>query len=160
MNTQNLVTGSITDEQKKAIQAGIQAILDAIPYGVDLSVQQRRDLVKAGDKSLAFIYRCRDIATENPAWLPPTFPRAELISDVALFDGIGVYINQLTQVLEKFSDTRMAAGSDAMVSALILYGIAKAAGQGSNLDELLAQMGGRFARSPKPKPTTTTPPAA
>jgi|GEM_PF-1482846 len=68
--------------------------------------------------------------------------------------------SEITQLLEKVSDTRMAAGSDAMMAALVLYGIAKAAGQGSNLDDTLAQVGGRFARKPRTKTTPATKPAA
>lgn len=159
MSTQNIVSGTLTDAQKTAIQGAVTTILANLPFVVDLSIQQRHDLMKAGDKSLAFIYRCRDLAAQNPAWLPTTFPRQEFINDVALFDALAPILALFTSVLEKTSDTRMAAGSDAMVEALMLYGIAKAAGQGSGLDDLLQQAGTRFAHSAKAKTTPATKPA-
>ena len=155
MSTQNLVSGTLTPAQITAIQGAVQTILTNLPYAVDLNLNQRQSLVKAGDKSVAFINRCRDLANQNPAWLPSTFPRTEFLADCALFDALAPIATLVGSTLEKINDTRMAAGSDAMVNGLILYGIAKAAGQGAGLDDALAQMGGRFAKTKKPK---TTPP--
>ena len=160
MSTQNLVSGTLTPAQKTAIDAAVQTILSNLPAAVDLSPEQRHDLMKAGDKSQAFLSRCRDLVNQNPAWLPSTFPSAEFLADFALFEALAPVEIEITQLLEKVSDTRMAAGSDTMVAALILYGIAKAAGQGSNLDDTLAQVGGRFARKPRTKTTPATKPTA
>ncbi|MEI6195753.1 MAG: hypothetical protein WCS42_15645 [Verrucomicrobiota bacterium] len=158
MSTQNLVSGTLTDAQKTAIQGAVQTILANLPGAVDLSVQQRHDLVKAGDKSIAFLNRCRDLANQNPPWLPTTYPRQEFLNDLGYFEALGPEETLLRQALEKVSDTRLAAGSDAMVAGLILYGIAKAAGQGSALDDALAQMGGRFAHAAKAKTTPASKP--
>ena len=158
MSTQNLVSGTMTETQKTAIQGAVQTILANLPYAVDLTIDQRQSVVKAGDKRLAFLYRCRDLVNQNPAWLPATFPKAEFLNDLGLFDDLGPVESAQRQALEKTSDTRMAAGSDAMVAGLILYGIAKAAGQGAGLDDLLSQMGGRFARKAKAKTTPPTTP--
>ena len=160
MSTQNLVSGTLTPAQKTAIDAAVQTILSNLPATVDLSPEQRHDLIKAGDKSQAFLSRCRDLVNQNPAWLPSTFPRTEFLADLALFEALAPVESEITQLLEKVSDTRMAAGSDAMMAALVLYGIAKAAGQGSNLDDTLAQVGGRFARKPRTKTTPAPKPAA
>ena len=159
MSTQNLVSGALTPAQKTAIDAAVQTILSNLPAAVDLSPEQRHNLMKAGDKSQAFLTRCRDLVNQNPAWLPGTFPSTEFLADLALFEALAPVETEITQLLEKVSDTRMAAGSDAMMAALVLYGIAKAAGQGSNLDDTLAQVGGRFARKPRTKTTATNKPA-
>lgn len=153
MTTQNLVTGALTAAQKTALEDAVQTLLTNLPFAVDLTPGQRKSLVKAGDKSVAFVNRCRDLAAQNPAWLPVSFPRTEFLSDCALFDALASVETLVGSALEKISDTRMAAGSDAMVAALILYGIAKAAGQGAGLDDALAQMGGRFAKTAKAKTT-------
>ena len=153
MSTQNLVSGTLTDAQKTAIQTALQTIQTNLPFAVDLSLSQRQSLVKAGDKSVAFLNRSRDLANQNPNWLPASFPRQEFLNDCALFDALAPIETLLTQLLEKVRDTRMAAGSDAMVAGLILYGIAQAAGQGSALDDALAQMSGRFAKAAKAKKT-------
>lgn len=158
MSTQNLVSGTLTEAQETAITGAVQTILANLPFAVDLTIDQRQSVVKAGDKSLAFLYRCRDLVNQNPAWLPATFPKQEFLNDLGLFDDLGPIESAQMQALEKTSDTRMAAGSDAMVAALILYGIAKAAGQGAGLDDLLTQMGGRFARKAKAKTTAPATP--
>jgi hypothetical protein len=154
MSTQNIVSATLTEAQKTAIQTAVQTILTNLPFAVDLSIQQRRDLVKAGDKSLAFLQACRELVNQNPGWLPATFPRQEFLGDIALFESLAAIQVLTLQLHEKVTDTRMSAGSDAMVAGLMLYGIAKAAGQGSNLDSTLALMGGRFARAAR----TATPP--
>ena len=51
----------------------------------------------------------------------------------------------------------MALGSDVMEYALFQYGLLSATGAGAGLDELHAQFGARFARTPSPAPPTTTP---
>jgi hypothetical protein len=159
MSTQNIVSGTLSETQKTAIQGAVTTILANLPFAVDLTVQQRHDLMKAGDKSLAFIYRCRDLAAQNPTWLPKTFPLEELANDVALFDALAPIEALFISVLEKISDTRMAAGSDSMVGSLMLYGIAKAAGQGASLDGLIQQAGTRFARTGKAKAAPAAKPA-
>jgi hypothetical protein len=151
MSTQNIVSGTLTETQKTAIQGAVTTILTNLPFAVDLTPQQRHDLMKAGDKSLAFIHRCRDLAAQNPAWLPKTFPSQELADDVALFDELAPIEALFISLLEKIRDTRLAAGSDSMMGSLILYGIAKAAGQGASLDGLIQQAGTRFARAGKTK---------
>jgi hypothetical protein len=158
MNTQNLVTGEFTDAQKTAIETALQTILTNLPFGLDLTPEQRHDLVKVGDKSLAFLYRCRDLVLQKPSWLPSNFPSKEFLDDIALFDSLAPVETHHAQVGERITDTRMAAGSDAMVAALILYGIAKAAGQGANLDAALTLMGGRFAKKSKAQPDAAAKP--
>jgi hypothetical protein len=160
MSTQNIVSGSLTETQKTAIQGAVTTILTNLPFAVDLTPQQRHDLMKAGDRSLAFIYRCRDLAAQNPSWLPTTFPSQELADDVALFDALAPIEALFISLLEKIRDTRMAAGSDSMVGSLMLYGVAKAAGQGANLDGLIQQAGTRFARAGKAKVVPADKPAA
>ena len=51
----------------------------------------------------------------------------------------------------------MALGSDVMEYALFQYGFLTAIGAGAGLDELHAQLGARFAKSPKPEPPPPTP---
>ena len=124
---------------------------------MDLSPQQRHDLLKMGDKSQAFVRRAKELAEQNPAWLPATFPREEFIADVNRFDALAPVEALFIMVLEKTQDTRMASSSDAMVQALVLYGIAKAAGAGSNLDDLIQQMGGCFSKKKAAKTDNPTP---
>ena len=110
-----------------------------------------------GDKSQAFVRRAKELAEQNPAWLPATFPREEFIADVNRFDALAPVEALFIMVLEKTQDTRMASSSDAMVQALVLYGIAKAAGAGSNLDDLIQQMGGCFSKKKAAKTDNPTP---
>ena len=149
MPTQNIVTGTFTAAQRTAIEGAVQTILANLPFAVDLSILQRRDLLKMGDKSVAFVRKAKELAQQNPAWLPATFPRQEFIDDLTRYDDLASVEMLVTTLLEKITDTRMASSSDAMVAALMLYGIAKAAGAGSNLDDLLQDMGSRFSKKKK-----------
>ncbi|MDR0702064.1 MAG: hypothetical protein LBF61_06580, partial [Azoarcus sp.] len=58
---------AIPAETLEQITAQINAIIQRIqPYTVTLSTQERRDILKMGDKSLAFVEKANELAHKNP----------------------------------------------------------------------------------------------
>ena len=121
---------------------------------LDLTIEQRKELTKMGDKSEAFARQTLVVSRQNAAKLPDDTV-TELTTeegDLSDLDKLRLRLTRLTALQEKAEDTEMALGSDIMVFALVAYRLLKAIGAGAGLDALKAQMGARFKRGPRQTP--------
>lgn len=66
--------------------------------------------------------------------------------DVELFEALYPILLSLTQLQELVDDTVMEVGSEAYAAGLVVYNYAKASGKGAGLDNVVDDMGRRFAR--------------
>src|SRR4051812_19798408 len=156
--TQNLIDLQIPDADWLAIDAALLTL--ETKFGaklLDLTVDQRKQLTKMGDKSEAFCRQALINGRQNAAALPPqtvTDLTAEE-GDLANIDKIRPRLVRLMSLTEKGDDTEMALGSDIMVFSLTLYGVLQAIGQGAGLDDLRGQMKARFVGRPKKAKTAS-----
>lgn len=159
--TQDLITLDISEADWTAIDAALDTLETKLGAKLlDLTIDQRKELTKMGDKSEAFGRQTLITARLNIVKLPPEAAADLTIeeADLAALDTLRPRLARLTALAEKADDTELALGSDIMVYCLTVYRILKAVGAGAGLDALKAQMGARFQRSaPTPAPT---PPAA
>jgi len=98
----NLVSASLSDEDRQAVMDAIQTIRDSLPFLIDLTSDERRSLPKMGDKSRAFVDKAGEIANQNPDILPRSFDLDEFIRDITLYRslfGIHVTFSQLGELL-------------------------------------------------------------
>ena len=159
--TQDLLNLDITDADWTAIDAALDTLETKLGAKLlDLTVEQRSRLTKMGDKSEAFCRQALIVGRQNAAKLP-TDTAADLAAeetDLADLDKLRPRLARIASLAEKADDSEVALGSDLMVFSLSLYGILKALGAGSGLDDLRSQMGARFARGPRaPKPPAPAP---
>lgn len=150
MNT-NMVSASLSAADKQVIMGAIQTIRGKLPFLIDLSKEDRRSLPKLGDRSLGFVEKAVEVATQNVGMLPRSFDLKEFQQDVQLFSELKSILMALSQLHELIDDTTLAVGSDAYSEALDVYTYAKAARLGTGLDELKAMMSKRFSPKGKPK---------
>ena len=148
---QNRVSASLSLTGQMAVLDAVKAIKEEMEFLIDLSIQERRELPKMGDKSRAFVSRALDVATQNPDFLPRSFDLAEMRRDVELFEAMHPVMLAVKQLNELVEDTYMAVGSEAYSAALSVYTYAKASDQGAGLDAVVKDLGVRFARKPKAK---------
>jgi hypothetical protein len=157
--TQNLITLDVTDADWTDIDAALLVLETKLGAKLlDLTVEQRSDLNKMGDKSEAFCRQALINGRQNVASLPPQ-TASDLTAeeaDLAALDKLRPRLARLTALKEKTADTEMALGSDIMVFCLSLYKMLDAIGAGAGLDELRAQMKARFVGRPKKTTTPTT----
>ena len=150
--TQDLLNLGISPEDWTAIDAALDTLEEKLGAKLlDLTVEQRSRLTKMGDSSEAFCRQSLIVGRQTVAKLPAD-TAADLATeeaDLADLDLLRPRLARLQSLNEKAEDSEMALGSDIMVFSLTLYGVLKAMGAGSGLDSLKAQMGARFARSPK-----------
>lgn len=143
----NLISGELSAEARQAIMEAIATIREQLPFLVDLSPEQRRELPKMGDGSRAFVERTLEVAKQNPDFLARSFDLEEFGRDVALYAALSPIYLAVAQLQELIDDTLLAVGSDAYTAALEAYAYAKRAGTTQGLDELKALMSKRFKRT-------------
>ena len=159
--SQNLVSATLSAEDRAAVLAALDTLFAKLPFLRGLTAEERRSLPRMGDKSVAFVNQCLRAAQQNADLLPARSPVAALEDDLALLADLQMISEREAQLHELLGDTTTALRSDVFVAALDIYGILKATGNAAGLDELRNQLSARFSRgSAAAEPSTPTPPAA
>ena len=148
---QNLISFQLTPADLAAVDGALKTLEDRLATLIDLSPEQRRALVKMGDKSEAFARKAVEVLANNPNVLPGNFDLAELRRDLAGFDQLRSRLVRVARIFERMSDSQLALGSDVMSGAMEGYAFLKVAGQGEGLDAARKALAVRFSRGAKPK---------
>ena len=124
-----------------------------LPFLVTLSPEERRKLLKMGDKSLAFVKNSVSAAQSNRDILPASFDVEELVRDYELATTLTELLTSMRQLTEQVDDTLLAVGSEAMTSSLTVYDYVKTAAKKTpGLKTVAEQLGERF-KAIRNKPT-------
>ena len=141
---------ALPDEAVQQIQGALDTIRTALePHAVELSADERRDMLKFGDRSLAFAEKATRYARERAELVPGFLDVDEMEADLTTYkalDGIAARLDQLGSLAR---DSAMVAGSEAYGGALVLYRAVKAAADSGapGADVVAADLGQRFARA-------------
>ncbi|NDJ18822.1 hypothetical protein [Myxacorys almedinensis] len=151
------ISATLNDADQAAVMDAITTIKEKLPFLLSLTVDQRKALPKMGDKNQPFAHKALEVASQNSDFLPRSFDLEEMRRDVELLAELYPIMVAMTQLQSMIDDTYLKVGSEAYSSALQVYTYAKASGQGSGLEPLVAELGQRFARRTKrekSQPTT------
>ncbi|BAY79679.1 Methyl-accepting chemotaxis protein [Nostoc sp. DSM 114161] len=148
---ENRVSASLSPADKYAVMQAIATIREKLPFLIDLTPEDRRTMLKMGDKSRAFVSKALEVATQNPNFLPRSFDLEEMRRDLEIYEDLYPVLLSLTQLQELVDDTCIAAASEAYGAALAVYSYAKASGDVAGLDAVIDEMGRRFNRRSKKK---------
>ena len=100
----------------------IAAVKTALaPYTLALTQQERHAMLKMGDKSLAFVEKTHDYATDNPSLIPSYLDMDDFDKDFSDAHGLWRLHTAIHQLDELIEDTIMVAGSEAYHAALAVY---------------------------------------
>ncbi|OYE06174.1 hypothetical protein [Nostoc sp. 'Peltigera membranacea cyanobiont' 232] len=147
------IAAALSPQDIQEIKAALQKIQQKMPFLVTLSTEERRKLVKMGDKSLAFVNNSVTAAQSNREILPATFDVEELVRDYQLATALTEVLISMQQLAEQVDDTLMAVGSEAMTSSLTVYDYVKTASKKTpGLKIVAEQLGERF-KAIKGRPT-------
>ncbi|MEH2376420.1 hypothetical protein [Nostoc sp.] len=139
------IAAALSPQDIQEIKAALQTVQKKLPFLITLSTQERRKLVKMGDKSLAFVNNSVTAAQSNREILPATFDVAELVRDYQLATALTELLISMQQLTEQVDDTLMAVGSEAMTSSLTVYDYVKTASKKTpGLKTVAEQLGERF----------------
>jgi len=149
--SENRVSASLSVADQEAVMAAIATIKNKLPFLIDISVEDRQNMLKMGDKSRAFVQKTMDLVNQNDDFLPRGFDVDEMRKDVKLLADLYPILQGLNQLQELVDDTIMVVGSEAYAAALVAYRYAKESGAGAGLDGIVDDIGRRFARKSKAK---------
>ncbi|MBW4450383.1 MAG: hypothetical protein KME38_27035 [Spirirestis rafaelensis WJT71-NPBG6] len=140
------VNASISPQDIQEIKAALQTVQKKLPFLITLTTEERRKLVKMGDKSLAFVNNSVAAAQSNRDILPASFDVEELVRDYQLVSTLTELLTSMRQLTEQVDDTLLAVGSDAMTSS-----VKTAAKKTPGLKTIAEQLGERFKAISKSK---------
>ena len=149
--SQNLISLTIDSSRFAAIDAAVTALEKELVDFVELSVEQRRELLKLGPKSEVFCRETLSVMERSPGALPVDFDMDAVREDREALDQVRPILSRLRMLTSRANDTEMALGSDLYMAALEGYRFARASGAGALLDELKAQANPRFKSNRKRK---------
>jgi len=139
------IAAALSPQDIQEIKAALQTVQKKMPFLITLSTEERRKLVKMGDKSLAFVNNSVTAAQSNREILPATFDIEELVQDYQLATALTELLISMQQLTEQVDDTLMAVGSEAMTGSLTVYDYVKTASKKTpGLKTVAEQLGERF----------------
>jgi hypothetical protein len=97
------------------------------PYLYGLTKDERKGLFKMGDKTVATVQKVKSYLTTNPEFAPGYMDKQEFLKDEAVVSGLNPISNIARQLSSDLDDTIMLAGSEALVAAMLYYGMSKQA---------------------------------
>lgn len=144
--SQNLLTLELTDGQLALIGSSLDAVEGALGGLIALDNGTRRQLMKMGDKSEAFVRQTLTLLAQNPDVVPPGLRLADAQADLVALDRLRPVLARLQRLVERAEDSEMALGSDLMSVALDGYRLLKTTGRNMGLEGASEAIGARFAR--------------
>ena len=147
------ISFELTGEAYGQISQGIRDLDSLLTFAVNLTPEERRNYSTMGDKSLAFVEKAVQYVDERPDLVPPYLDIPEFKKDLKLARQLKDLLIILDPVVEKISDSYLAAGADAFGAARKLYNYVKAASESGapGSDSIAAELKKRFVRR-KPGP--------
>ncbi|MDR1370061.1 MAG: hypothetical protein LBJ72_08070 [Dysgonamonadaceae bacterium] len=98
-----------------------------LPYVTSLTPTERRTMAKMGEKTLSFVEKAHEFATQNLNLVPPFLDMTAFNTDFADAHNLWSVLLASQQLHENLDDTTMASGSEAYQAALIFYNSVKMA---------------------------------
>jgi hypothetical protein len=145
--SQNLLSLTLTDAQLTAIDNALTALESQLAGLISLDGDERRSLMRMGNKSEAFCRQTLGVLSLNPQMVPASLKLAEGQADLTTLDRLRPRLLRLQRLTERAQDSDIALGSDVMSLALEGYALLKVSGKNQGLEGLRKDLSARFAKS-------------
>lgn len=123
MSTKNQINIDIPEAVITSVLQKLNACkTELAPYLQGLTAEERRDLFKMGDKTVATVQKTQSYTETNPEFIPTYMDVLEFNRDVNVVNKLKPIEDLATQLVVDVSDTSMLAGSEALTQALFYYG--------------------------------------
>lgn len=143
----NKISATLVQADVQDVLTSIAAINTKLPFLINLTEEDKKSLPRFGDKSMAFVAKALELASQNPDFLPKNFDVAEFKKDVDLYNQLYSVLQPLAILLDKVEDTYKEAGAEAYSAALFVYNLAKVSGADlGGFDSVLDSLGKRFVK--------------
>jgi hypothetical protein len=147
--TLNRISATFGTSERESVLTAIATIKQAMPFLIHLTAEERKTLVKAGDRSRGFTLNCLNAAQQHSECLPRTFDVDEMAKDVKLMEDLYAVMMALTELHSLVDDTYSTAQSEAYGAALKVYNAAKAHDDMPAMKVVVDQLKQEFTRRNK-----------
>lgn len=160
---ENRISIELSADDVAKINQAIQILTDVLqPVLIALDADDKRNMVKLGDKSVSFVEKAMQYVESNPEFLPPYMSVGEIKKDYTGFSQLKTVLRPLLQIIGNIDDTAALCGSEAFLAALAYYNSVSLAAKMKvpNAQAIYDDLSPRFAaqRANKPKPKPPVPP--
>jgi hypothetical protein len=150
------ISASLPEADLQAVKDAFAAVVQKMPFLVNLTPSERQSIVKTGPDRLSFVQNASAAARNNPTIFPPSFDAQGFQSDVELFAALTELATLAASVASQIDDTRLAVGGEAMRQATQVYNyVREAAKTTPGLKPVAEQLGERFQKAGKAKQKPT-----
>jgi hypothetical protein len=112
-----------------------------------LEPEVRHSLYKIGPETESFVTRVVDLAKRNLDLIPRGIDVTAVDRNIATRDELRGHHDRMQQLVERMDHSVMLIGAQILQDVLAMYRSLKANGTTAGIEELLAEIGQRFARS-------------
>lgn len=121
MATDSNVSVVITPDQKAAILAQIADLNAAMSFLIGLTDDQRRKMLKLGDKTVGFEQKCASYMASRPDLIPNFVDMDKLSQDRAAWADVADIMHALLDVYQRVDDTEMVLAHQIYLPDLTFY---------------------------------------
>lgn len=121
------------------------------PYTVILTLEERKKMAKASNKSYSFLQKGEEYSESDPQFLPPFTTSLEIKNYLTNFDTLRPLMQVLNQVNSDVNDTSMFNSSNCYTIVLQYYKLSQQGAKRNvkNAKEISKDLSARFARKTK-----------
>jgi hypothetical protein len=128
MSQSNLIEVHIPESDLAEIRTAVATLRGKLlPRLQTLAPQERMEMPKMGDKTVAFVQKVQEYAKRNAALVPPFLDMDAMAADFAAVQTLRELSQDMVPVVEALTDSLMLSGSEAYQGALVFYNNVKGA---------------------------------
>lgn len=148
--TTNRISAALTETDKTAVLEAIGQAKEKMPFLINLTGQERQRSRKMGSKSVEYVNLSLQGSQTFRSLIPPSVDIAEFSRDVVLVNQLLAIRMEVEALLEGIDDTMLAAGSDAMKFADLVYSYLKTGSKNNaGVKGVTADIAKRYVRRSK-----------
>jgi len=121
MSNENRVSAEISPESLQRILGALATLRAELPFLITVTPQERREMAKLGDKSVAFDEKCVSYMQTHPDFLPGFVKADELAKDRALRSQMQRFAAEMNALSDAVEDTLSVVGSEIWMADLAYY---------------------------------------
>lgn len=163
MPNDNRISAVMTEVTKDLILTKLGEIRALMPFLLNLTPEERQELPKLGDKTMAFDHKCKTGMEQNPMLVPGYVVPAEVQKDRDLREPVVEVEAAMKALCDSVSDTGLLLGTEILMADLSFYqNVRQAAKRGvagaqALYDELRERFPGGGGTPPPAPPAPPTP---
>ena len=158
MATQNLISASLTPEQKASILEKLTGLKGELNFLISMVTGERNEYIKVGNVMLPFMDIAHSVSIAHPEILSAVFDKLEYDNDYKLTKDLVEIGSVISELNSSVQATLFAANSDTMVESLDVYAAAQANQKKvPGLEVDVAEMRTFFKKGPRPPKQPPTP---